>query len=186
MLTGLAAAPVPLADGAGLPPAGAPAGPHATATPTAPRACRNRLRLIVVPLLGCISFLRADLALDYTCGVILSRRALNRALLERQLLLARSRLPVKDAIEGLVGMQAQVPTDPYVGLWSRLEEFRADDLARLISERGALRMGLMRATVHLVTAPDALAMWAVVRPIFERVFHSARGDVGAPTYTSRL
>lgn len=93
---------------------------------------------------------------------------------------------MKDAIERLVGMQAQVPLDPYVGLWSRLEGFRADDLARLVSERRALRMGLMRGTVHLVTARDALAMWPVVRPIFERVFQSARGDVGAPTYTSRL
>ncbi|HJW50224.1 MAG TPA: winged helix DNA-binding domain-containing protein, partial [Candidatus Limnocylindria bacterium] len=133
-----------------------------------------------------ISFLRSDLALDYTCAVILSRRALNRALLERQLLLARSRMSAKDAIEQLVGMQAQEPIDPYIGLWTRLEDFRADDLASLITKRRAVRMGLMRATVHLVSARDALAMWPVVRSVFERVFASARGDVGVPTYTSRL
>ena len=118
--------------------------------------------------------------------MILSRRALNRALLERQLLLARSRTSAKDAIEQLVGMQAQEPIDPYIGLWTRLDGFRADDLASLITKRRAVRMGLMRATVHLVTARDALAIWPVVRPIFERVFQSARGDVGVPTYTSRL
>jgi hypothetical protein len=101
-------------------------------------------------------------------------------------LLARSRISAKDAIERLVGMQAQVPTDPYIALWSRLESFRTDDLASLIEDRRALRMGLMRATVHLVTARDALGMWPVVRPIFERVFVSARGDVGVPTYISRL
>jgi hypothetical protein len=141
---------------------------------------------LIVPSVRSISFLRADLALDYTFAVILSRRALNRALLERQLLLARSDMSAKDAIERLVGMQAQEPIDPYVGLWTRLDGFRADDLARLLSDRAAVRMGLMRGTVHLVTGRDALAMWPVVRSVFERVFQSARGDVGVPTFTSRL
>jgi hypothetical protein len=118
--------------------------------------------------------------------VILSRRALNRALLERQLLLHRSKMSANDAIEHVVGMQAQVPTDPYVGLWTRLDGFHTGDLATLITERRAVRIGLMRATVHLVTARDAIAIAPVVQSIFERVFVTARGDVGVPTFTSRL
>ena len=118
--------------------------------------------------------------------MVLSTRALNRALLARQLLLVRSKTRAQDVLERVVGMQAQVPTDPYIALWSRLDGFRTDDLATLISARRALRMGLLRGTVHLVTARDALAMWPVVKPVFERVFLSARGDVGAPTFTSRL
>jgi hypothetical protein len=118
--------------------------------------------------------------------VILSRRALNRALLERQLLLARSPISAKDAIERLVGMQAQVPLDPYIGLWTRLQGFRTDELAKLITDRRAVRIGLMRGTVHLVTARDALAIRPVVQPLYERMFVSARGDVGVPTFTSRL
>ena len=118
--------------------------------------------------------------------MILSRLALNRALLERQLLLARSTVSAKEAIERLVGMQAQVPLDPYVGLWTRLDGFRTDELAKLITDRRAVRIGLMRGTVHLVTARDALAIRPVVQPLYERMFVSARGDVGVPTFTSRL
>ena len=103
---------------------------------------------------------------------VLDARALNRALLERQLLLRRSKISTADAIEHLVGMQAQIPADPYVALWSRLEPFRTDDLAMLITDRKAVRMTLFRGTIHLVTARDGLALRPVLQPALERLFQS--------------
>jgi hypothetical protein len=102
--------------------------------------------------------------------VTLGPRALNRALLERQLLLRRQEVSVPRAIEHLVGLQAQEPLDPYVALWSRLDGFRHEQLARLIENRRAVRLTLMRGTIHLVTARDCLAMWPVMRTYLERTF----------------
>jgi hypothetical protein len=108
---------------------------------------------------------------------VLSRRALNRALLARQLLLERSDLGAGDALEHLIGMQAQLPTPPYIALWSRLRAFRPDDLSDLIANRGAVRIALMRSTIHLVTAGDCAALRPLMREMLER---RAFGAYGAP------
>jgi hypothetical protein len=102
----------------------------------------------------------------------LSRRALNRALLARQGLLARSADPPEAMIERLVGMQAQEPEDPYVGLWSRLEGFDPADLSGLIASGAAVRGQFMRATIHLVTGRDRRAIHPVTRPVLARTFRA--------------
>jgi len=98
----------------------------------------------------------------------LSQKALNRALLARQLLLRRESRGVAATVEHLVGMQAQAPNPPYIGLWTRLEHFAPDDLARLILDRQLVRVALMRGTIHLVTAPDCLLLRPLVQPLFDR------------------
>ena len=108
-----------------------------------------------------------------TSGEVLSQRALNRATLARQLLLQRTEMPAADAIEHLVGMQAQAPLAPYVGLWTRLEGFRTDDLAQLIAARRAVRASLMRRTVHLVTARDCLSLRTLMQPMLVSGFASS-------------
>ena len=100
---------------------------------------------------------------------MLSDRALNRATLERQLLLGRrADMTVLDTVAHLVGMQAQVPLDPYTALWSRLDGFRPDDLAQLLVDRSVVRIAAMRATIHLLTADDCLALRPIAQPVLDR------------------
>lgn len=97
-----------------------------------------------------------------------SRRALNRATLERQLLLRRAKMSAFDAVEHLAGLQAQAPFPPYYALWARLHGFRPQELAELLESRRVVRIALMRGTVHLVTAADALAWRPVVQVLYDR------------------
>ena len=98
----------------------------------------------------------------------LSRRALNRATLERQLLLARSAMPVTDAVEHLVGVQAQTPHTWYVGLWSRLAGLDPDAVGELLQRRELVRVALMRSTLHLVTPDDVAVLRPWVQPVLDR------------------
>jgi Winged helix DNA-binding domain len=119
-----------------------------------------------------------------TASRVLSLREINRALLSRQLLLERAPLPttagarsamVVQTIEHLVGLQAQAPFPPYYGLLSRLDGFRPDDLAALITSRSVVRIALMRGTIHLVSARDCLPLRRLVQPVIERGMRGAFG-----------
>lgn len=103
---------------------------------------------------------------------VLCRRTLGRATLERQMLLRRTAMPASEALDRLVGLQAQIPAVPYLALWSRLAGFRPEELGELIAERAAVRAPLMRATIHLVTAQDCLDLRPLLQPVLARTFAS--------------
>jgi hypothetical protein len=88
---------------------------------------------------------------------VLSVRALNRAMLARQLLLERAGLGVVPAIERLAALQAQWAPSPYIALWSRLRGFRREKLWSAIERHEVIRARLMRGTLHLVSARDFYA-----------------------------
>lgn len=104
---------------------------------------------------------------------VLSDRALNRATLARQLLLERSWLATRHAVEHLVGLQGQAPLAPYVGLWTRLAGFAAEDLAAPLANGRLVRLTLLRGTVHLVTGDDAQALRPLVAPVLDRWWKSS-------------
>jgi hypothetical protein len=81
----------------------------------------------------------------------LTRRALNRTLLARQLLLERSDLPLTEAIEQVGGLQTQYPPSGYIGLWTRLRDFRRDALTEALEDRSVIQATLLRTTIHIVS-----------------------------------
>ncbi|WP_157681318.1 winged helix DNA-binding domain-containing protein [Mycobacterium sp. JS623] len=85
------------------------------------------------------------------------------------MLLQRSSMGALDAIEHLVGMQAQAPFAPYYGLWSRLDGFTGEQLSDLLTTRKAVRIVLMRGTIHLVTAKDCHRLRPLVQPALDRM-----------------
>lgn len=93
----------------------------------------------------------------------LTTRELNRALLARQLLLERSRMPLCRALEQVAGLQTQYAPSGYISLWSRLEGFERDDLTRALEQRRAVQATLMRGTIHVVSRDDYWLFAAGIR-----------------------
>jgi hypothetical protein len=94
---------------------------------------------------------------------VLSTRDLNRALLARQMLLAREATTPSSALHRLVALQGQMARAPFVGLWARVADFEPAELRRLIAERQVVRSTFVRATLHLTTAQDFLALRPALR-----------------------
>jgi Winged helix DNA-binding domain len=85
---------------------------------------------------------------------VLTLRELNRALLARQLLLERRKLGVQQAIEELCAIQAQWPPSPYIALWTRLTDFRKEQLTHALEQHQVVRSTLFRITLHITSARD--------------------------------
>ena len=101
---------------------------------------------------------------------VLSIAELNRATLARQMLLAREKTTVVRAVERLAGLQAQLARPPFIGLWSRVLGFRAEDLARAVHDRTIVRATLMRGTLHLMTTKDYLELRPALQPLLSEAF----------------
>ncbi len=100
---------------------------------------------------------------------VLSNRVLNRTLLHRQLLLSRSTMSPLAVIEYLIGLQAQDVMPPFIGLWSRVQGFDPAVVSAGLEDRSLNRVTLMRGTIHMVTAVDALRLRPHFRPMLESV-----------------
>jgi hypothetical protein len=96
--------------------------------------------------------------------VKLTARQLNRATLDRQLLLARRKMEVVDAVRQVGALQAQSPASPYIALWNRVRGFDPAELDRAFRTQAIVKATLMRLTKHAVTAEDYPAMWAALVP----------------------
>ena len=98
----------------------------------------------------------------------LSRRRLNRTLLDRQHLLARTDVAVPEMVSHLVGLQAQENLPPYLSLAARLTTFDPEDVSRALEDRSLVRLLTMRGTIHLLTADDALMLRQWTQPRQEK------------------
>ncbi|OAH09375.1 winged helix DNA-binding domain-containing protein [Streptomyces jeddahensis] len=105
---------------------------------------------------------------------VLGTRALNRATLDRQLLLRRTALPADAAVEHLVGLQAQNVKPPYFALAARLDGFDPEELSALMASRDVVRIVTMRSTIHTHTADDCLTLRPLVQAARDRELNAFR------------
>lgn len=94
---------------------------------------------------------------------VLTQRDLNRALLARQLLLERMRLPLPRAVERMGGIQDQYAPSAYIAMWARLDGFQRDDLTRALERRTVIQGTLLRGTIHVVSRRDYWPWAAAIR-----------------------
>ncbi len=121
-----------------------------------------------------------EVSVVHSRAVRLTNRELNRATLARQMLLTRERVSSVDVVERLCGMQAQVPKPPFIGLWTRIEDFQREELSKAIAKHEVVRGTLMRGTIHLVSRADYLTWRNTIQPVLTRIASSLTKDAYEP------
>lgn len=81
-------------------------------------------------------------------------------------------------------MQAQDVRGPYIGLWSRLEGFRREQLTRAYERRRIVRGTLFRVTIQVVSARDYAAFAARMQSRWRDEF--ANWNIPADEYATRI
>jgi hypothetical protein len=89
---------------------------------------------------------------------------LNRATLDRQMLLRRERVDVGDAVRRIGFLQAQEPASPYLALWNRIEGLEPAAVDAAFADGVLVRSSLLRLTLHTVHASDHPAFHEAMVP----------------------
>jgi hypothetical protein len=108
--------------------------------------------------------------------ITLTRAMLSRATLARQMLLGREKATPVAAMERLAGLQAQWPSPPFIGLWSRVDGFTREKLRRALASHDAVRATLMRGTIHVASAKDYARLRSAIQPVLTRAMTSILKD----------
>jgi len=106
-------------------------------------------------------------------------RELNRTLLQRQLLLRRSRLAPPKAVERLIALQAQYAPSPYVALWSRLEGFRKEQLTRGLAVGSIVKASSLRLTLHVMSRGEFPSIAAACIEAYRNRAETQGSDIDA-------
>ncbi|GAA0932545.1 winged helix DNA-binding domain-containing protein [Pseudonocardia zijingensis] len=120
---------------------------------------------------------------------VLSVREINRAVLARQLLLERASLTPEEAVERVAGLQTQYAPSGYVGLWSRLADFRRDVLTDALVSGRVVQAWVMRCTIHMVSPADYWPFTEAVREArreWWRRAHRISGSVDMPAIAAQV
>ncbi|MFP5309813.1 MAG: winged helix DNA-binding domain-containing protein [Actinomycetes bacterium] len=94
----------------------------------------------------------------------LTRAALNRTTLARQLLLERAPLGPLEAVRRLGLVQAQEPASMHLSLWSRLTDLDLADVDDALRSGALVRGSSARLTLHVVAAEDRAWLHAAMLP----------------------
>ena len=84
-------------------------------------------------------------------------------MLARQFLLERSTSPLVPTLERIAGLQTQYAPSGYIGLWSRMRNFRREALTTALEQRRVIQGTLLRSTIHMVSARDYWLWLAAIK-----------------------